>query len=136
MIWSSRFLKVRAGRAPPDQVSRSQAPEPAFAKDIQHQARGYGFSSIEVVTLVEAVNRSDAEPVAFGAAQHQQARRIQRIVKRRKYLALRFRIQVDEDITATHHVETGEGWIFGHVMPCEDAAFADHLVDLISAVGL
>ena len=63
-------------------------------------------------------------------AQHQQTAWTQREMEHAHHSRLRLGLQVDQHIAAADHVEPGKRRIAGQVMPGEDDALAQHLVDL------
>ena len=68
------------------------------------------------------------------AAQPEATRRFQRVVQRRHDPLLQHRLQVDQQVAATDHVDAREGGIGQHVVPRENAGVADRLADPVTGI--
>src|SRR4029079_2956902 len=75
------------------------------------------------------------EPMdGFRVSEHEEARRLERVVEDRNDLLLHERPEVDEDVAATDEIQLREGRILREVLAREDADVSYGLRDLIAAV--
>ena len=104
----------------------------AFALVWRGRTRGR-LQAIDLVGFIHLVKRLGKRAEAFRRTEHQEAGWLEGIVQDGQHLALQYRSQVNQHVTATDEVQPGERWILRYVVPGKNAHVADGLRDLALA---
>ena len=90
----------------------------------------------DLVLAVHRLEQIGEAPDGFGSAQQQESARAQRIVERGQRLLLQGRLQIDQQVAATHDIHAREGRVGDQVLAREDHHLAQALADAVAAFFL
>lgn len=126
-LWSGRAARLRGGdEAGAEVLGREDDGGPPRHRPLQ----------VDLVRAVHEVEEIAVLSHGFRRAEHEEPRRLERVMEDREDALLERRRQVDQHVPAGDQVEVRERRVGGEVLPREDAHVPDVLVDPVEMVLL